>query len=38
VPPPFGASVRELLRACPDTAALRRTDLPLRPSAASDSA
>mgnify|MGYP006289580405 CR=1 FL=1 len=37
VPPPFDASVRDLLRACPDTAALRRTDLPLHPSAASDS-
>ncbi len=35
VPPPFDASVEELLRACPDTAALRRTEIRLSvPSAA----
>lgn len=29
VPPPFDASVEDLLRACPDTAALRRTEIRL---------
>jgi 2-amino-4-hydroxy-6-hydroxymethyldihydropteridine diphosphokinase len=30
VPPPFDATVQELLAACPDTAALHRLDLPLQ--------
>jgi 2-amino-4-hydroxy-6-hydroxymethyldihydropteridine diphosphokinase len=38
VPPPFDAKVRDLLRACTDTAALRRTDHPLRPPAGHGSA
>jgi 2-amino-4-hydroxy-6-hydroxymethyldihydropteridine diphosphokinase len=32
VPPPFDATVQELLEACPDTAAIRRTDHTLGPS------
>lgn len=32
VPPPFDATVRELLEACSDTAAIRRLEPPLRPS------
>lgn len=35
VPPPFDATVQDLLEACPDTTAIRRLDTPLCPSGSS---
>jgi len=37
VPPPFDATVQELLATCPDTMAARRLDAPLQSSTASES-